>query len=416
MPSCDTEVAIVGGGAAGIAAARRLRSANVDCLILEARPRLGGRAWTNNDDPASPTDLGCGWLHSADRNPWTKIAEAEGYSIDRTPPPWTRRSSQIGFPISQQNSFSDALKEFYKRLDVLSEGDRDIAAAACLDPLGRWNGLINAVSTYVSGTELDQVSSRDLARYNDSGVNWRVVEGYGAIIVAHGSDLPVMLNCPVRLIDHRARRLRLETKNGAVTSDSAIITVPSSLLAKEKLLFVPELPEKIEAARGLPLGLADKLFLSLSDAREFEKDSRLFGRTDRSRTGVYHFRPFGRPQIEAYFGGRLAAELEAGGVSAFFEFAIGELEGLLGSNFVRRVKLLHLHLWGTDPFSLGSYSCALPGKADCRALLAAPIDNRLFFAGEACSSDDFSTAHGAYFTGVDAANRAIAVRRKARSR
>lgn len=347
--------------------------------------------------------------------PWTKIAEAEGYSIERTPPPWTRHSSQIGFPISQQNSFSEALKEFYKRLDVLSEGDRDIAAAACLDPLGRWNGLINAVSTYVSGTELDQVSSRDLARYNDSGVNWRVVEGYSATIAAHGSDLPVVLDCPVRLIDHRARRLRLETKNGAVTSDAAIITVPSSLLAKERLLFAPELPEKIEAAAGLPLGLADKLFLSLSNADEFEKDSRLFGRTDRSRTGVYHFRPFGRPQIEAYFGGRLARELEAGGASAFFEFAIGELVGLLGSNFVRRVKLLHLHLWGTDPFSRGSYSCALPGKADCRALLAAPVDNRLFFAGEACSSDDFSTAHGAYFTGVDAANRAIAVRRKARS-
>jgi len=87
MLSGDTEVAIVGGGAAGIAAARRLRDANVDCLILEARPRLGGRAWTNHDNPASPIDLGCGWLHSADRNPWTKIAEAQGCSIDRTPPP-----------------------------------------------------------------------------------------------------------------------------------------------------------------------------------------------------------------------------------------------------------------------------------------------------------------------------------------
>ena len=148
----------------------------------------------------------------------------------------------------------------YKRLDVLSEGERDTAAAACLDPLGRWNGLINAVSTYVSGTELDQVSIRDLARYNDSGVNWRVVEGYGAMITAHGSNLPVVLDCPVRLIDHRARRLRLETKIGVVTSDAAIITVPSSLLTKERLLFAPELPEKIEAAAGLPLGTRRQAF------------------------------------------------------------------------------------------------------------------------------------------------------------
>jgi hypothetical protein len=78
-------------------------------------------------------------------------------------------------------------------------------------------------------------------------------------------------------------------------------------------VFTPALPEKVEAAAGLPLGLADKLFLALSDADEFEKDNRVFGRTDRSATGVYHFRPFGRPQIEAYFGGAFAAELEKHG-------------------------------------------------------------------------------------------------------
>ena len=126
-------------------------------------------------------------------------------------------------------------------------------------------------------------------------------------------------------IDHSGRRLRLETNDGAITSDAAIITVPSSLIAEEKLVFAPALPEKTEAAAGLPLGLADKLFLSLSDADEFDRDTRLFGRTDRSGTGVYHFRPFGRPQIEAYFGGRLAAELESGGDDAFLEFAMAEL-------------------------------------------------------------------------------------------
>ena len=169
------------------------------------------------------------------------------------------------------------------------------------------------------------------------------------------------------------------------------------------------------AAAGLPLGLADKLFLSLSDAQEFDKESRLFGRTDRSGTGVYHVRPFGRAQIEAYFGGRLAAELEAAGDSAFADFAIGELVGLLGSNFARRVKPLNLHRWGDDPFSRGSYSYALPGKADCRAELAAPVDDRLFFAGEACSRTDYSTAHGAYLTGVAAAEGAIAARQIKRS-
>src|SRR4029453_7348364 len=98
----------------------------------------------------------------------------------------------------------------------------------------------------------------------------------------------------VRRIAHRDRRLRVETANGVVTADAAIITLPSALIAEETLAFTPALPEKIQAAAGLPLGHADKLFLALSDADEFDKDSRLFGRTDRSQTGVYHLRTFGR--------------------------------------------------------------------------------------------------------------------------
>jgi len=408
--SSDTEVVIIGGGAAGVAAARRLADARIDCLLVEARSRLGGRAWTINSE--FPIDLGCGWLHSADRNPWREVAALQGRSIDKTPPPWMRRSAPIGFPLSEQDAFLQAHREFYERLDSLSEDKPDVAAATFLEPHGRWNALINAVSSYVSGAELDRVSARDFERYGDSGVNWRVVEGYGTVIAAHGRGLPVMLGCAVRLIDRRGRRLRREPPNGAITANAAIVTVPTPVLAEEKIVFIPPLPEKTEAALGLPLGLADKLFLSLSDAEEFNKESRLFGHTDRSRTGVYHFRPFGRPQIEAYFGGRLAAELEAGGDDAFVDFAVGELVGLFGSDFARRVKPLKLHPWGIDPFSRGSYSYALPGKAECRAALAAAVDDRLFFAGEACSRSDYSTAHGAYLTGAAAAEQVIAARIK----
>ncbi len=86
--------------------------------------------------------------------------------------------------------------------------------------------------------------------------------------------------------------------------------------------------------------------------------------------------------------------------------------GFFGSAFARRVKPLHLHRWGSDPFARGSYSYALPGKADSRAALAAPVDDRLFFAGEACSRDHYSTAHGAWLTGTAAADQAIAARRR----
>ena len=317
MANSDTEVVIVGGGAAGVAACRRLKDAGIDCLLIEARQRLGGRAWTIGDDPRRPIDLGCGWLHSADRNPWREIAEAQGRSIDRTPPPWMRPSASIGFSPSEQAAFQDAREKFFSRVASAAEEARDIPAATLLDPNGRWNDLISATGTYVGGGELERVSALDLSRYDDSGVNWRVVEGYGTVIAAHGADLPVALGRAVRRIDWRGRRLRVETTDGSIAADAAIVTLPSALLAVEAIVFTPRLPAKTEAAAGLPLGLADKLFLSLADAGEFEKDSRLFGRTDRRATATYHMRPFGRPQIEAYFAASLAAELETAGEAAF---------------------------------------------------------------------------------------------------
>jgi len=176
-------------------------------------------------------------------------------------------------------------------------------------------------------------------------------------------------------------------------------------------LFMPALPQKIAAAQGLPLGLDDKLFIALDRADEFDSDVRLFGRTDCAATGAYQFRPLGRPQIEAYFGGKLAAELEANGDGAFFDFAVSELTGRLGSDFRHRVKPIQIHRWGLDPYSLGSYSFALPGFADCRQALAEPVEDRLFFAGEACSVSDFSTVHGAWQTGVMAADQVLAARK-----
>ncbi len=105
MPSSDVEVVVIGGGAAGVAAARRLVSASIRCLLVEARPRLGGRAWTVHDESGHALDLGCGWLHSADRNPWVGVAQAEGLTIDTTPPPWMNRPLERSFPRAEHADF-----------------------------------------------------------------------------------------------------------------------------------------------------------------------------------------------------------------------------------------------------------------------------------------------------------------------
>ena len=335
MAKNDFEVVIVGGGAAGIAAGRKLHEAGVDCLIVEAGGRLGGRAWTVVTE-GHPIDLGCGWLHSAEINPWTKIAEAQGRTVEKTPPPWMRASNTINFSLAEQSNFRDALLSFFDRQASLPKDAPDVPAASLLQPHERWNKLMGAVSTFLSGAEPEQLSARDFARYDDTGVNWRVVEGYGATMVAHAGGVPARLNCRVNTIDHTGKRVHLETEAGTLIAAAAIITVSSNIIADEALRFTPGLPPKVEAAAGLPLGVNDKLFLSLADAEEFEKETRLFGRTDRTAVAAYHFRPFGRPQIEAYFGGSLAAELERGGERAFFEFAAGELTSLFGSDFAKR--------------------------------------------------------------------------------
>jgi monoamine oxidase len=409
MANGDHEVAIIGGGAAGVAAGRQLHDAGIGCLIVEARPRLGGRAWTALQ-AGFALDHGAGWLHSADRNPWTKIAEAQRFTIDKTPPPWSR--SSLGFKAGEQQDYRKAFNAFHERVSELARANADVAAAAALELGGRWNGLIGAVTSFISGVEPEQVSARDFDNYQDTEVNWRVVEGYGAAIAKHGEGVPTALDCPVRQIDHSGKRIRIETAQGTIAADCAIVTLPTTVLAGMDGLFAPALPEKIEAARSLPLGLDDKLFIALDQPEEFEPDSRLFGHSDRIRIAAYHLRPFGRPMIEAFFGGSNARELEAAGEGAFFDFAVAELTGVLGNDFAKRLTPIHVHRWGADPFARGAYSYAVPGKADCRAVLAAPVDDRLFFAGEACSKHDYSTAHGAFHTGIAVAEEVMKARNR----
>jgi len=407
--SSETEVAIVGGGAAGIAAARRLTDAGVACLLIEARSRLGGRAYTVSHGGYG-IDLGCGWLHSAGTNPFVAIAEAQGRTIDKSSPAWSRPALERNFPLVDQRLYQQAMAEYFERLSELATGKIDVLCSAAFEPGNRWNGLIGAVVSYISGGDPSQVSALDFENYGGTDINWRVAEGYGTLIAAHADGVDIALDTIVERIDHSGATLRIETNRGTIAAKHVIVTLPTDIIGARAELFFPLLPQKTEAAAGLPLGLADKLYLTLDNPEEFGRDTRVFGLTDSKDTASYTIRPQGRPQIEGYFGDGLADELERGGIHAFVDFAVGQLAGMLGNDFKKRVSLLDMHLWRADPFARGSYSFALPGKVNCRQALAAPIDGRLFFAGEACSKSDFSTAHGAYLTGLAAAEQILAAR------
>jgi monoamine oxidase len=168
------------------------------------------------------------------------------------------------------------------------------------------------------------------------------------------------------------------------------------------------LPDKVAAAGGLPLGLANKLFLRLDGGLPGDENELfLVGSTRRRETMSYQIQPLGRPRINCFFGGRFAAQLERDGIAAMAAFAADELAGLFGNDIRRYLSPLAASAWRSDPFARGSYSYARPGHAGDRARLAEPVDDRLFFAGEACSPHFFSTAHGAYETGLAAAEAAL---------
>src|SRR6185503_15791362 len=206
------------------------------------------------------------------------------------------------FPQDDRDDFIRALDAFYDRAEeaakAAEQNGRDSAADLCLEPGNRWNPMIDAISTYVNGCELDQVSILDMDAYEDTEINWRVRRGYGALIAAYGASCPLALNCAVTRIDHSGKRVRIETSQGMLEADKVIVTVPTNLIADEAIRFFPALPEKVDAARRLPLGLADKVTLALAEPEALPKEGNLRAATMRTAMGTYHIRPFGQPCIE----------------------------------------------------------------------------------------------------------------------
>ena len=400
----DCEVAIVGAGAAGIAAARRLKDRGRRIMVLEAMDRVGGRAHTVAVGRL-PLDLGCGWLHSAERNPLARFAEAQGVAIDRSHAAWQDQLRNLGFPAADQRAAAKAYEELERSLrEAPPDSDR---AGEGIAPDHPWRPYLDMLSGALNGAELDRVSAADLLAYDDhaSEQNWRLPEGYGSLIAQAAEGLPLRLGTMVRAIDGRGARLRVETNLGAIEAEAVIVAVPTDILARGDIAFAPAIDDHLHAASRLPLGRVDKLFLAIEDAEAVPPETHLLGNPHSALTGSYYLRPFGRPVIECFFGGIAARAMEDAGDAGRLAFATEELSRLLGADFARRLQPIAGSWWHKEPSIGGAYSHALPGYADQRAVLASPPNERLCFAGEACSAHDFSTAHGAWASGISAADR-----------
>ncbi|WP_294643668.1 FAD-dependent oxidoreductase [uncultured Aureimonas sp.] len=403
----DVDFLIIGAGAAGIGAARRLCSLGASPLVLEAADQVGGRAETYHAGGLA-LDLGCGWLHSAERNAWTRIAEDAGFAVDRRTPAWGRQYRDLGFPPADHAAASEAMARWAERLDDVSPAsDR---ASDALRPGDPWNDFIAARTGYISGVGPERISVADYLAYDEasSDENWRLPAGYGTLVaVSLPPSADLCTGVAVRRIDIDGDRVAVATGDGTVRARAVILTVSTAVLAGGAIAMPAALDPWRDAAARLPLGRNEKVFLEIVGDAPFEDETHVVGSPRSRATGSYYIRPLGAPVVECFLGGDGAAVLDDG-PEAGFAFALAELGGLFGADIRRFLRPLKATHWSGLPLIGGGYSCALPGEAGARERLARPFDDRVFFAGEATSRADFSTAHGAHDTGVRAADEAFA--------
>ena len=388
------DLAIVGAGAAGIAAEREARARGIQAVIFEASERVGGRtrtiAWEGR-----ALDLGATWLHSADRNPLVPLAEQLGVAIDRAPTPWRNQFQNLGYSNEEQAESWAAVEGFAERLRAGPSEDR---ASNALDPANPWNGFLEALNGYLNGTSLAKTSAEDFIAYWDGSdsINWRLPRGYGALLAGIADGLDIRTGQAVRRVDWSSGDVRLTLADGVVEARRAIIAVPTNILAAGDIIFSPPLDDRLHAASQLPLGRVEKLFLISSEPESVPANAHLVGDPRSAETGSYMLRPLGLPVIEGFFGGDW---LDGVGGDDLVAKAREELGALLGSDFARKLSPVAYSDWKNHGFIRGSYSYARPGEHRARAALCAPVNGPIAFAGEACSDADYATVHGAWQSG-----------------
>ncbi len=377
--------------------------------MLEAGQRIGGRAFTvTPPEIGVPIDLGCEWLHAGPDNAWTFLAEQMGFTVDDRPAPWND-GRDLELSPEDERDYDRTAAAFYGRVAATVAAGQDRAMGDLMDRHDRWRGLFDSISSYVSGTELDHVSCLDHVRYRPGeGPDWRVAEGYGRLIEAYGATIPVALETVVNGIDHAgAKGIRIDTGRGTLNARAVVVTVSTDVLAAGHIRFTPALPGKLAAAGALPLGLANKLFLRVDNAQALAGRGLSHGVAQPGHDGGLSHPSFRAAADRGLQWWRPGTGPRRPRRRAMADFALEELTGLFGAEIRAQLTPVRATAWASEPHILGAYAYARPGAGEARAALAASVDNRLFFAGEATSPHAYTTAHGAYESGLAAANAAL---------
>jgi monoamine oxidase len=403
----NPDVVIVGAGAAGIGAALRLAKRNLSCVVVEADNRIGGRAYTDTTTFGVPFDIGCAWIHAGDRNPFYGIAEKDGFhlhyhELDLNRLYYGRKESDARGLKAQhraEEGIHTRVARIAKRRDV-----------ACSQAVKRWTPPFEAAATYLGpmdmAVDLDHLSTEDYANSADLDPNYLVLEGFGALVAKTGAEIPVKLSTPARAIRRGAGGVGVETDAGTISAKAVIVTVSTGVLAASAIKFDPPLPEwKETAIAQVPMGLLAKIPMWLpGDRLGVAPYDNVLVEYPGNQEIYFLAWPWETDLMVGFVGGDFGWQLSAAGEDAAIDFAKERLGSTFGSDAPKKVTKALFTKWASNPLTRGAYSAAMPGHYAARAALARPLDEQVFFAGEALAGDLIQTAGGAFLSGEEAAD------------
>lgn len=419
--STSADVLVLGAGIAGLAAARTLTDKGLSVIVLEARNRIGGRLWTDSS-LGLPLDLGASWIHGVNGNPITKLAKDFGV---RTVP--TDGENAIEFaadgselPDGDWEEMEALFEEIYEGVAEMQDStDEDMSLQAAFDQVIASRGIsgedLKSLNYYVHlVTALEYgADAKDLSLWwwdQDEEFGGEEVifpGGYNQISDGLAKGLDIRLGEIVKVIRYGADGVEVETAQGNYVADKAVVTFPLGVLKQASVKFEPPLPEsKQKAIDRLGMGVLNKVYLKFP-AAFWDEDVETISYMG-ERLGEWcdwlNFLPFtGQPVLMAFHGGEKGFALEELSDDEIISGAMQTLRVMFGDDIPEPEGVL-ITRWAKDPFSLGAYSHIPPFASGVDYdTLAEPVDDVLFFAGEATSREYPSTVHGAYLSGVRAA-------------
>ena len=405
----EADIVVVGAGAAGIAAARRIQAASRRVIVVEADARLGGRCWTDSATFDVPFDRGARWLHNPETNPMVKLARNGGLDISAAPLGQKIRIGRRYARAGETEEFLAALVRTNRAIDDASR-KADVACASVLPKdLGDWAATADFVlGANATGKDLRDVSVVDKARAQDRNAAIGCRQGTGVLIARLGEQVPVALSTPANQINWNNHDVAVETPSGRIFARAAIVTVSSNVLAAGKIKFAPDIPKRqLDAAEKLSLGSYDRIALQLpGNPLGLARDEAVVEQSNSTRTALLSANIAGSALCLIDVAGSFGRDLSGQGEKAMVGFATEWLNRLFGSDIAATVTKSTVTRWNASPFTLGAMSVAAPGAQASRKILTEPTGN-LFLAGEATHETLWGTVDGAWESGERAAEAAL---------